>query len=176
MSMSFPWNTIRNAKITAAVFVVTLGISLVMFTSAAWAAVPNPGPSGSPPSAPSCSKPRLFGVLVPWYEYLDISSDSDGLCKVNFPSDPGVGGKNGVLGAHSAFFLIVLAVGEDLVRIAALVAVGYILYGGTLYMTSGGSPDATKKAQNTVINSLIGLTIAILATSIVSLIGHKLGA
>jgi len=81
-----------------------------------------------------------------------------------------------VLGAHSAFFLIVLAVAEDLIRVAALVAVGYIMYGGIQYMTSGGSPDATKKAQNTIINSLIGLVIAILATSIVSFIGHQLGA
>ncbi len=160
-----------------AVFVASLGVSLVMSTSITWAQVPNPGLTGSSPTTPSCSKPRLFGVLVPWYEYLDVASDSNDLCKVNFPSNPGAANENGgVLGAHSAFFLIVLAVAEDLIRIAALTAVGYIIYGGIQYMLSGGSPDATKKAQNTIINSLIGLTVAILATSIVSLVGHKLGS
>ncbi|HUB93093.1 MAG TPA: pilin [Verrucomicrobiae bacterium] len=76
---------------------------------------------------------------------------------------------------QSGLLLIGLAVLDDLIRIATLVAVGYVIYGGFLYMTSQGSPDGTKRAQGTIINALVGLVIAILAASIVSFIGDKLG-
>ena len=68
--------------------------------------------------------------------------------------------------------LIALALLDDLIRIAALVAVGYVIYGGIQYSTSQGSPDATKKAQSTIINALIGVSMAVLAASIVAFIGN----
>jgi hypothetical protein len=71
--------------------------------------------------------------------------------------------------------LIGLAILDDLIRIAALVAVGYVIYGGIQYVTSQGSPDATGKAQQTIINALIGVVLATLAASIVNLIGTRLG-
>jgi hypothetical protein len=77
---------------------------------------------------------------------------------------------------QSGILLIGLAVLDDLLRVATLVAVGYVIYGGFLYMTSQGSPDGTKRAQGTIINALVGLVIAILAASIVSFIGNKLGS
>jgi hypothetical protein len=117
-----------------------------------------------------CNKPTLFG-LESWYAYLPISVNSiTGHCEVNFPTGP-----MQVLGSHSAFLAIGLAIVDDLIRVAALVAVGYVIYGGIQYMTGNGSPDTVKKAQSTIINSLIGLVIAILAASIVSFIGNSLG-
>jgi hypothetical protein len=77
---------------------------------------------------------------------------------------------------QSGLLLIGLAILDDLLRIATLIAVGYVIYGGILYMTSNGSPDMTKKAQKTIINALAGLVIAILAASIVAFIGGKLGS
>jgi hypothetical protein len=77
---------------------------------------------------------------------------------------------------QSGLLLIGLAILDDLLRIATLVAVGYVIYGGIQYMISNGSPDATKKAQKTIINALVGLVIAILAASIVSFIGGRLGS
>jgi len=71
--------------------------------------------------------------------------------------------------------LIGLAILDDLIRVAALVAVGYVIYAGFQYMTSGGSPDKTKKAQNSIIDALVGLGIAVLAASIVAFIGNQLG-
>ena len=55
-----------------------------------------------------------------------------------------------------------------------MVAMGYTIFGGFKYMTSQGEPDATKKAQGTVTNALIGLAIAMLATAIVGFVGGKL--
>jgi hypothetical protein len=116
-------------------------------------------------AAPVCKK-TLLG-LIPWYQYLTLDPKD---CHIlNFDN------ANQVLGQHSAFLLIILAIIDDLLRIAAFVAVGYIIYGGIQYITSQGAPDSTKKALSTIINALIGLAVAIMSASIVGYLGHKLG-
>lgn len=120
----------------------------------------------------TCTKPRIFG-LETWYAYFPQSwfgGNGGGPCSINtnFQVLP----QNG----ESGLLLIALAVIDDLIRIAALVAVSFVIYGGFQYMTSNGSPDATKRAQNSIINALVGLVIAILAASIVSFIGNRLGS
>jgi hypothetical protein len=112
--------------------------------------------------ANSCSK--TFLGLKTWFAYLPPDS-FNGDCTIK---------SFNALGNHSSFLLIGLALLDDLIRIAALVAVGYVIYGGIQYVTSQGSPDATKKAQSTIINALVGVVIAILAASIVAFIGNKL--
>lgn len=72
------------------------------------------------------------------------------------------------------FWLIGLGIVDILLRVAGLVAVAFVVYGGFMYMTSQGEPDKTSKAKNTLLNSLIGLTIAIMATVIVSFVGSSL--
>lgn len=113
-------------------------------------------------------KPTFFG-LVPWYEYLSMAPDGVGGCRVtNFDNDH-------VLGKKSPFLLIALAILDDLIRLAALVALGFVVYGGILYVTSQGSPDSTKHALQTIINALIGLVLALLAAGLVGFIGKQLG-
>jgi hypothetical protein len=126
-------------------------------------------------AAAPCTKTTFLG-LVPWYQFLDLAQDVNGRCAVtNFnPSSPG-GVQPTLLGSNSALLRIGLAIVDDLIRVAAFVAVGYIIYGGILYMTSQGAPDMTKKGQQTIINALIGLVTAIMAASIVTFIGNKLG-
>jgi hypothetical protein len=128
--------------------------------------------------ATSCAKSTSFLGLETWYAYFPASwfgvTGANGKvynCDINnnfqFLSQNGGG---------SGLLLIALAIVDDLIRIAALVAVGYVIYGGFKYMTSGGSPDGTKQAQNTIINALIGVVIAILAASIVSFVGVQLSS
>lgn len=112
-------------------------------------------------------KPKLFGIFEPWYQYLTLNSAPD--CSVKSFTTLEAG-------QSSSFLLIGLAVLDDLIRIAALVAVGFVIYGGIQYVTSQGSPDATKKAQQTIINALVGVAIAVVAAAIVSFIGSKLGS
>lgn len=113
--------------------------------------------------AAGCTPPTFFG-LKPWYAYLE----TDGQCNVvNFEVLP----RTGV----SDFLLVALAIVDDLLRIAGFVAIGFIIYGGILYVTSQGSPDQTGKAQNTIINALVGLVMAVLATAFVSFIGNRIG-
>jgi hypothetical protein len=125
--------------------------------------------------AAGCAKSTFLG-LIPWYQFLNLSQDASGRCSVtNFNADKPGGQQPGLFGQHSALLGVGLAIIDDLIRIAAYVAVGFIIYGGITYMTSQGSPDMTRKAQQTIINALIGLVTAILAASIVTFIGNQLG-
>lgn len=109
--------------------------------------------------AASCASNGI-PLLPPWYKYIDGRETSTG-CELNFvfPDDIGA---------------ILLAVVEILLRVGAFVAIGYVIYGGFMYMTSQGEPDKAKNAQQTIINAVIGLVIAIIATGVVSFIGGQL--
>ncbi len=117
--------------------------------------------------AAACTdRPTFFG-LKPWYQYLNLQANPQtGACEVtNFQ----------VLGNRSDFLLIGLVIVDDLLRVAALVAVGFIIYGGITYVTSQGAPDQTSKAQQTIINALIGLVVSLIAVSLVAFLGNRLG-
>ena len=79
------------------------------------------------------------------------------------------------LGSSSDMPLILLAVVDDLLRIAGIVAVGFVIYGAFQFIASQGNPEGTAKAQSTVINALLGLAVAIAAITFVSFLGDKLG-
>lgn len=123
-------------------------------------------------AAETCTKTKVLG-LVPWYNYLPIGNDTTGTCSINFTTAQQQ--PQSFLGLHSPLLLVGLAVIDDLLIIAAYVAVGYVIWGGMQYTTSQGSPDKTKKAQGSIINALAGLVIALLATAIVSYLGTQLG-
>lgn len=55
-----------------------------------------------------------------------------------------------------------------------LIAVGVIVYGGVLYVTSTGDSSKVKKAQNSIIYGVVGLVIAIMAFAIVSFINTSI--
>lgn len=120
--------------------------------------------------AAPCTKQEFLGIIPSWYKYLDYErrTDPPRICEIKF--DLMTGGKfNG-----ADILLVGLAVIDILIRIAALVAVAFVLYGGIKYITSQGSPEGTKSAQNTIINALVGLVIAIVAAAVVSFIGNAL--
>lgn len=101
-------------------------------------------------------------LLPTWYKYLEGKVE-DGRCvpQINQLAD---------------FGLILLAVVDILLRIGALVAVGYVIWGGFQYIMSQGESDRVKSGRETIINALTGLVIAMVATGVVALIGGKLGA
>lgn len=122
--------------------------------------------------AANCARHNSFLGLKTWYAYFPnnwFGESGGSACDINSEFS------NHILGAQSGLLLIALAILDDLIRIAALVAVGYVIYGGIQYVTSNGSPEATSKARSTIINALIGLGIAVIAASVVSFIGTKLG-
>lgn len=106
---------------------------------------------------------NLFFGLPTWYRYLNGEVDSLGKCvpTVNL-SNP------------NSLWGIALAGADILLRIVAMVAVGFIIYAGFQYMTSNGEPEKTKNAKNTIINALVGLVIAMVAATVVSFIGNSI--
>ncbi len=97
-----------------------------------------------------------------WYKYLDSRTDDTGKCSLDGFVVPDDIGK------------VLLAIVEIILRVGALVAVGFVVYGGFQYILSQGEPDRTKNARTTIINALIGLVIATFATIIVNFVGSRL--
>lgn len=116
--------------------------------------------------------PSFFGIPT-WYKYLQsggyMVADSNNVCQLNIS-----GGLQS--GNFEVFVLIGLGVLDIIIRIAGLVAVGFVVYGGILYVISRGEPDKAKKAMGTIINALIGLVIAIVAAAFVAFLGGRLSA
>lgn len=111
---------------------------------------------------------RPFFLLPSWYEYLVKAHKMavvPGTGRCEFVQDFQV----------PDLALIGLALLDIALRIAGMVAVGYIIWGGIQFVTSQGEPDQSKRARQTIINALIGLLIALMATGFVAFIGTKLG-
>jgi len=104
-------------------------------------------------AAASTCKGSSFFSLPTWYEYLTCNSSGS-------PQ----------LTSISDIWKIVAAVIEILLRVAALVAVGLIIYAGIQYSTSQGNPQQTSKALSTIINAAVGLVICIISAVVVTFI------
>jgi len=107
--------------------------------------------------AAQCAKTSAFLGFPYWYSYLQCQGT---------PPQPELTNINDI-------WAIVAAVIEILLRIAGIVAVFLVVYGGIQYITSQGEPDKTTKARSTIINALTGLVIAILAASLVSFVAGR---
>lgn len=127
--------------------------------------------------APGCSS--TFLGLPAWFKYLDVGDrtieDSNGgvtvvdSCAIIGPTKDGTDDFDML----AAIPLIGLAIVEILTRIAAIVSVAFVMLGGFRYITSQGDPENTKSARQTIINSLIGLIISIIATGLVAFIADQ---
>ena len=119
-------------------------------------------------TTPDCTaKPTFFG-LVPWYQFLPLAStpaqNGQQICSVDLSNMPIV---------H--LWLIPMAIFEDLLRVAGMLAVAFIIYAGIRFITSQGHPETTKAARGTLINALIGLGITVIAAATVQFIANSLG-
>lgn len=114
-------------------------------------------------NAAKCQKESgTFLGLPTWYKYLPIKDSNECIFNTNAGEVPGF------------FAKILLAVFEIVLRIAGMVAVVFVIWGGFTYMTSQGQPDRLKAGQSTILNALIGLMIAVLAVVIVNVVGKSL--
>lgn len=117
----------------------------------------------------ACNLPdtTFFGIPT-WYKYLDGQEDAFGKCTPHVNLDANSGG------GFKQLLPIGLAIIDMLLRVAGLVAVGFIVYAGFQYVTSQGEPQATTQAKDGIINAIVGLVIVILASAIVAFIGGRL--
>lgn len=116
---------------------------------------------GDPCKIPGSLIHSIFGFPT-WYKYLS-GTEQSGVCTANVQ----IQGLNDI-------WLIVAAVIEILLRIAALAAIGFVIAGGFQYVTSQGEPEKTNHARSTIINALVGLVIAIMAATIVNFIAGSI--
>lgn len=110
----------------------------------------------------------FFGFPT-WYKYLpgrSVEVEGNTICS------PHLTGINDL-------WLIGLAILEILLRIAILVAIVFVLVGGIKFITARGDtggpgkPDKIASAQKTVVDALVGLVIAVVATAVVSYLGGR---
>jgi hypothetical protein len=69
---------------------------------------------------------------------------------------------------------VLLAIIDDLLRIAGLVALGFVFVGAFQFVASRGNSEKTAQAQSTIINALTGLAVAVVAVALVSFLGNTL--
>jgi hypothetical protein len=122
--------------------------------------------------AADCTPKPFFGIST-WYKYFYdagyVKQDKFGGCVL----DPQLI-QDGKLNLTS-FSLLGLGIIDILLRLGALIAVGYIIYAGFQYITAQGEPEKAKHALGTIINALIGLGITIVAAAVVSFVGTRIG-
>lgn len=113
----------------------------------------------------------LLGIIPRWYKYLPYSPSSvPGVnhCEIQIT----LIGK----GANpQSLLLILLGFIDMLLRVAGIVAVVFVMYGGFRYVTSQGEPENTSAALRTIINALIGVGIAVVASVVVAFVARSLG-
>ncbi|MBU1165273.1 IPT/TIG domain-containing protein [Patescibacteria group bacterium] len=71
--------------------------------------------------------------------------------------------------------LIAMSIVNVALGFLGVIAIGIVLYGGFVWMTSGGSPEKVEKAKRILTNGAIGLAIILLSFALTSYILSRLG-
>ena len=117
--------------------------------------------AADPTSAP-CTLAKSVAGIPTWYKYLPGETDLIDSTKC-IPA----------VRASEQLPAIGLGIIDILLHLAGIIIVGYVIYGGFLYMTSQGEADKTASAKNTILNAMIGMTIVLMGIAIVSYFGGK---
>lgn len=113
--------------------------------------------------AAGCAPASKFGIPT-WYKYIK-GTTINGECRILGDFD---------INDTEKLLAIGLALVEILLFIAGIVAVAFIIYGGFRYVLSQGEPENTTIAKNSILNAVIGLVIAVLASVIVRFVAASL--
>ncbi len=111
------------------------------------------------PASAACAQRIL--TFPAWYEGL-----VDGSCEIKQPT--------GETGVQNFIWTIALNIIELILQLVGYIAVGFIIYGGYMYMISAGAPDGMVKARKIITNAIVGLLISIFSVAIVNLISGAL--
>lgn len=124
----------------------------------------------------------FFGI-PPWYKYLpgekvlQMAPDGSGGIKEVEVCQPVIKKDSSEKAIpKKAILLIVASVLQMLIAVAGLAALAFIVYGGFMYLTSNGNAEQVKNAGSTLLNAIIGLAIAVSATTIVNYLAKQLSA
>lgn len=157
--------------LVSALFMAIAGLTAFLPTGTAAAACDQSSPAGCT-NKEACSKDNFgFFGLEPWYQYLPYNyNGATHRCEIASSAS-----ENSVLSNKSFILLIVLAVIDDLLRVAGMVAIIFIIVGGFKFITAQGEPEAAASGRKTILFALVGLVVALIAVVIVSFIGNAIG-
>lgn len=107
----------------------------------------------------------------------------DGLCdskgRIISPNDVNVGGgdKAAATGNKLGAWVTIIALNVVAMLLYAVgyVSLGFIIFGGFKYMTSGDNSSGTVAARKTILNAVIGLILSIMAVAIVNFVAGAVG-
>ena len=112
--------------------------------------------------------PKILGIR-PWYAGLELGDN----CEVVWPNTNSTGDASGVSagqGLTKIVWVIILNLVAMIGGVVGYACFAFIVYGGFLYIISVGNPGKVEKGKKTVERAIIGLIIAILASTIASVI------
>lgn len=119
-----------------------------------------------------------LGLLFSFAIAIPVLAEDSGTTKNNITGRlDNVGKASGYSTSTSGEQALVTIVGniiKIILSILGVVLLGFILYGGFLWMTSGGNPDGVKKGKQMIANAVIGLVIVVSAYAISSFVMKQL--
>jgi hypothetical protein len=107
-------------------------------------------------------------TIPPWYKGLQVQDPSTAT-QPNCADTKRLKGPNDVGGLTNYIWKIVLNIIEIMLQLVGYISVAFIIYGGFIFMTAGGS-DGAAKGRTTLLNAIIGLVISIASVAIVNLV------
>ena len=110
--------------------------------------------------AASCTGGGFLGFPT-WYAYLPGTTGPDNICSPQLTN-------------INDIWLIAAAFIEILLRVAGLVALAFVIFGGFTFMTSQGDPGKAAQGRTTILNALAGLVVAVMAAVVVGFIAKSI--
>ncbi len=159
-----------------------LGLVVIGLAAGNFVSQPASAASSTPANVEHCNK-NIFGMRA-WYYYMDqeftsasapkdIHGNQDA-CEIKCFNIFDLSTPNDCGKKSSDIPAVFLAVIDDLLRVAGLVAVAFVLVGAFKYVISEGNPEKTSEAKSSILNALIGMAVAMTAIAFISFIGSKL--
>ena len=139
---------LSSASLTLADSMVTSGLTTFGITLK----------EGSVDTSTGCNK-SVFGMR-PWYYGLAVKSGST--CIVGTPASES--------DITTFVWIVILNIVSDVMIAVGYLVLGFVIYGGYLYLLSGGDPGKVAKGKKTLTGALVGLAIVLLASVIVNFI------
>lgn len=154
---------ITNIKKIILTFLASLSL-LMAIPAVANAQTPTPAPV----KPGQCSDKQSISFFPAWYD--------NGLCKNGQIVPPNAFDKNDSAKSFSMWITILaLNIVSMLLVAVGYVSLGFIIFGGFKYITSGDSSSGTAAARKTITNAVIGLVISIMSVAIVRFIAGAVG-
>lgn len=112
-----------------------------------------------------------LGFILKYFSQTTCPSTSNFLGLPNWYRNLSCADDGGVMFTSLSDLWVIIANAMDItLRLVGIVAVLFIIYGGIRYITSQGEPENLQTAKKIITNSIIGLVLAILASTIVGYI------